>query len=174
MPSNLVMLSVTDVSESLSSLLASLPGTLQTMINTSIALAKARAAARLPPRRAGMAAGHGRRHGAGDGAGMRLHDDEGRPTRDDAGRTEAARRDDAGRRRGRRAGSMSPGLEGPGGNGSSGAANDAMIVIKVDPDKLPKAADLKAQLFPRYLLRSAWRTRRSGSSREVRFPICPW
>ncbi len=42
-PSNLIMLSVTDVSESLSSLLASLPGTLQTMINTSIALGKARA-----------------------------------------------------------------------------------------------------------------------------------
>ena len=42
-PSNLVMLGVSDVGESLSSLLASLPGTLQTMINTSIALSKARA-----------------------------------------------------------------------------------------------------------------------------------
>ncbi len=42
-PSNLVMLGLFDVSESLSSMLASLPGTLQTMINTSIALAKGRA-----------------------------------------------------------------------------------------------------------------------------------
>ncbi len=44
-PSNLVMLGVTDVAESLPSLLASLPGTLQTMINTSIAVAKADAGA---------------------------------------------------------------------------------------------------------------------------------
>jgi hypothetical protein len=40
------------------------------------------------------------------------------------------------------------GPAGPGGNGSAGAANDAMIVIKVDANKLPKAADLKAHLFP--------------------------
>ncbi len=46
-------------------------------------------------------------------------------------------------------GSMSQGgSAGPGGNGSAGAANDAMIVIKVDSDKLPKAADLRAHLFP--------------------------
>ena len=53
-PSKLVMLAVTDGSETLSSLLASLPGTLQTVINTSIALSKARAmvpspAARMDP-----------------------------------------------------------------------------------------------------------------------------
>ena len=44
---------------------------------------------------------------------------------------------------------MSPGgPAGPGGNGSASAANEAMIVIKVDSDKLPKAADLRAHLFP--------------------------
>ena len=46
-------------------------------------------------------------------------------------------------------GSMNPGGSGgPGGNGSSGGANDSMIVVKVDADKLPKAAELKAHLFP--------------------------
>ena len=62
-PSKLVMLSVTDVSEALSSLLASLPGTLQTMINTSIALAKVRATGagrrRLPASGPGMGPGMG-------------------------------------------------------------------------------------------------------------------
>ena len=57
-PSNLIMLSVTDIADGLSSLLASLPGTLQTMINTSIALAKVRASgADRPPGAPGMAPG---------------------------------------------------------------------------------------------------------------------
>ena len=46
-------------------------------------------------------------------------------------------------------GSMSPGgSAGPGGTVRPAPPNDAMIVIKVDADKLPKAADLKAHLFP--------------------------
>jgi hypothetical protein len=46
-------------------------------------------------------------------------------------------------------GAMSPGgSPGPGGNSSAGTANDSMIVLKVDSDKLPKAADLRAHLFP--------------------------
>ena len=56
-PSKLVMLSVTDSSEGLSSLLASLPGTLQTTINTTIALSKARANGALASGTGGSAPG---------------------------------------------------------------------------------------------------------------------
>ena len=155
-PSNLVMLGVTDVSEGLSSLLASLPGTLQTMINTSIALAKVRAdGADGTPGAPGMApgmaqgmgaqgmgqgmAGSGMRRGArgpmmGSGSGP------GAPGMGGSG----ARAPGMGG-----SGSMSPGgAGGPGGNGAAGAATESMIVLKVDSDKLPKAADLKAHLFP--------------------------
>jgi hypothetical protein len=60
-------------------------------------------------------------------------------------------------------GSMNPGSPaGPGGNGSAGAANDAMIVIKVDANKLPKAADLRAHLFPSTLSISV-------ADQEIRF-----
>jgi hypothetical protein len=60
-------------------------------------------------------------------------------------------------------GSMNPGSPaGPGVNGSAGASNDAMIVIKVDANKLPKAADLRAHLFPSTLSISV-------ADQEIRF-----
>ena len=138
-PSNLVMLSVTDVSESLSSVLASLPGTLQTMINTSIALANGRAsgadaatnaaqgnsgqqgAGSMPPSRGAMRGAM--RPGGPGGPG-------GRPGF------------------GPQANSGSGSPAGGAGNASGGTAADNMIVLKVDPDKLPSASDLKAHLFP--------------------------
>ena len=69
--SKLVLLSVTDSSETLSSLLASLPGTLQTTINTSIALAKSRADWRRSPAAAapGMPSGGGIQAGSPRGMG---------------------------------------------------------------------------------------------------------
>ena len=101
-PSNLVMLSLTDVSEGLSSLLASLPGTLQTMINTSIALARARASGAdgtpgAPGTAPGMAQGSARSMGSGMGA--RGHDGARRPWTDDARRAHGRRRIKYGRPR---------------------------------------------------------------------------
>jgi hypothetical protein len=148
--SNLVLLGVTDVGESLSSLLASLPGTLQTMINTSIALARTRASGTDGPNGApgmtpGMPPGMARGMGPGMSPGMGGPGMMGR-----GGRGPMMPGGPGGRGPGMGgSGSMEPGgPAGPGGNGSAGAANDAMIVIKVDANKLPKAADLKAQLFP--------------------------
>jgi hypothetical protein len=49
-----------------------------------------------------------------------------------------------------------------GNSGAPGSDNDAMIVIKVDSDKLPKAGDLKAHLFPATLSVQ-------GTDQEIRF-----
>jgi hypothetical protein len=131
-PSNLVLLSVNDVRESLSSLLASLPGTLQTMINTSIALAKARASGAkpdAPPGQAepptGVASREAMMRRGGRGGGPRAAMPGGRPgfgANNESGSTPSG--------------------------GTAGSAEESMIVLKVDADKLPKAADLKARIFP--------------------------
>jgi hypothetical protein len=163
-PSKLVLLSVTDGSETLSSLLASLPGTLQTVINTSIALSKARANGAL----AGGPNGPGSSPGSVPGMmGPGMRGGMGGPAMAGSGGMPGG-----GMRRGGpamgggREGSaggprpMAPGFGAPGGPGvpggpgapgapASGAAeSDPMITIKVDSDKLPKAGDLKAHLFP--------------------------
>jgi hypothetical protein len=138
-PTNLVMLSVTDVSESLSSVLASLPGTLQTMINTSIALAKARASGADAATNA--AQGNSGQQGAGSMP----------PSR---GAMRGAMRPGGPGGPGGRPGFGPQANSGSGapaagaGNASGGTATDNMIVLKVDPDKLPSASDLKAHLFP--------------------------
>ena len=41
-----------------------------------------------------------------------------------------------------------PGGQQPRGPGGSGSTEDAMLSLKVDPGKLPKAEDLKAHMFP--------------------------
>jgi hypothetical protein len=152
-PAKFSLLSFIQVSDSLSSLLASLPGTLQTMINTSIALAKGRATANTAAGGSGQASspiagppgGPGGRGGRAGGAAM-----AGVPRSQSAG------------------GAGRPGF-GPGGGfgnnatdsgttkgaGASGATTDSMVVLKVDTDKLPKSADLKAYLFPSTLSVSA-------------------
>ena len=141
-PSKLVMLGVTDVSESLSSLLASLPGTLQTMINTSVALAKARSggAGATPAAGAGqsgsppgtpVSAGANR----GPAGGRRLMGGGGGSERPGFGPEGLTPQN-------------TPGATGGAGNSSTGSTDDSMVVLKVDSDKLPKAADLKANLFP--------------------------
>ncbi len=160
-PSKLVMLSVTDTSEPLSSLLASLPGTLQTMINTSIALAKSRAA--------GAVAGGGNGPGPGMGPG-------GMPP--GMGRSAPGGMPGGGMKRmtpmggspGGPGGGAAPGGPGfgsgqrgnPGAPSSGAAESDSMIILKVDSDKLPRASDLKALLFPATLSVQA-------AEQEVRF-----
>jgi hypothetical protein len=136
-PSNLVMLMMIDVSESLSSMLASLPGTLQTMINTSIALAKGRASGADAASNASQG-NNNRQPGAGSrsdiGAAMRGSMRAGGP----GGRPGFGPQANSG--------SGSPAAAA--GAAGSGTTTDDMIVLKVDPDKLPSASDLKAHLFP--------------------------
>ena len=141
LPAKLAALIVTDVTDSLPSLLASLPGTLQTMINTSIALAKARAG------NAQTSAGPGQPGGPISGA----------VGADGAGRNHPGATGDPRDQFRRRFGG--PGAFGPGGGfgnpaasatttTTTGSTGDSMVVLKIDSDKLPKAADLKAYLFP--------------------------
>jgi len=155
LPPKLAALFVDDVTDRLPSLLASLPGTLQTMINTSIALANARAgkaqtAAGGPGQPGGAMSAAGDPGGRGRG---RAGDPGAAPT--PGGNAAAAPG------RGGAGGPAKLGAFGPGGGlgnppaGSSAAGSttagstaDSMVVLKVDSDKLPKAADLKAYLFP--------------------------
>ena len=175
-PSKLIMLSVNDNSESLSSILASLPGTLQTLINTTIALSKARA-------NGALASGPNAPTGSNSGMGMQpgMSSPPGGPGMRGPGGP--GMRGRMGGPSGGGSGPMSSGGPGPGaipggpggtpgapgfGSGSTGnsgapgSENDAMIVIKVDSDKLPKAGDLKAHLFPATLTVQ-------GTDQEIRF-----
>ncbi|MFI5459946.1 MAG: hypothetical protein ACHRXM_31385 [Isosphaerales bacterium] len=173
LPQKLNALFVNDVSDSLPSLLASLPGTLQTMINTSIALANARAG------KGQTTAGPGQPGGAMSGpAGA---EDRGRRRFAPAGAAAgsggpgAAAQGGPGRGPpgGRRGGAGGPGKLGgivPAGGQENpaaastegGSTGDSMVVLKVDPDKLPKADDLKAHLFPSTLCIAV-------SDQEIRF-----
>jgi hypothetical protein len=153
-PSNLVLLSVTDVSESLSSLLSSLPGTLQTMINTSIALAKARS-------------GDAKSTSTGPGAsatGMSRSGASGESRRSMGGpRGAMVGGGSPGGANTERSGGMRPPTPTPGGgNSTSSSTSESMITLKIDPDKLPKAADLRANLFASTLSASV-------ADQEIRF-----
>jgi hypothetical protein len=147
-PSNMVMLAVNDVRESLSSLLASLPGTLQTMINTSIALAKAGASG------ATTGAGAGQRPSAPGLGGGEMSTSRGSrpggPGGRMAGGPMTAPRPGAMMAPGGRPGGMGGGEGATGSSpaGTDSATSESMIVLKVDADKLPKAADLKTKIFP--------------------------
>jgi hypothetical protein len=157
LPEKLTMLGVSDVGDGLSSLLASLPGTLQTLVNTSIAMSKGKAAGDAPggsatpagnPAAAAAGAAGGRRGGRGGGAPM--------PGPAAAGQGAT----------GRPGGLPSGGFGNPppGSPNNGSATNDSMVVLKVDADKLPKAGDLKAHLFPStYAI--------SSSDAEIRFTL---
>jgi hypothetical protein len=134
-PSSLVALSVNDVRETLSSLLASLPGTLQTTINTSIALTRGRS---------GTVAANAGGGPPGAPAGMGMPPQE-MSRRGGGGRPGAMRAPGAA---GSRPGFGAPAAPTTSPTATSGSASDSMIVLRVDADKLPKAADLKAQIFP--------------------------
>ena len=173
---------VTDITDSLPSLLASLPGTLQTMINTSIALAKARAG------NDQTAAGPGQPGGPMSGPPNGRPGPQPRVPR--AARRPSPAGDPAASNLGGRGGPSRPGARlrrraavsaiprearprppSTTGFDHSGTANDSMVVLKIDSDKLPKAADLKAYLFPSSLS-SPYRIRTSRSISRRLFPIC--
>jgi hypothetical protein len=161
-PSKLVLLGIGDPRELLPPFLASLPGTLQTMINTAITLARNRAAGTNgqgngmnPPGGPGFGpggyGGPGGRFGPGGMNSGRFggRGPQGRDEDDDPR---------GGRSGGRRgfpgaAGGFSGGPGGfsgaqpPGGTNNPGPAADAMIELKVDPDKVPKAEEIRSRLF---------------------------
>ena len=144
LPPGPIFVAVGDPRETVPSLLASLPGTLQAQINSAIALSAGDSPGARP---GGMGPGQ---PGAGPGFGP-------------GGSTPGA--GGPGGPRGGMSFSM-PGMSGrpgyPGGSGGSGppgapapntsaaagGSQDAMIQLKVDPAKLPKAEELKALMFP--------------------------
>jgi hypothetical protein len=166
-PSGMVLLAVADSRETDPSVLASLPGTLQAQINSIIAMNSGAAgggapgaaapgqggfpgANQGPPGYQAMAAGGpggGRSGGGRSGPGGRgggpggnedLGQFAGRPGGMPPGYA-------AMMGRGGSSGAMSPAAPGA---QTAGAPADAMIQLKVDPAKLPKAEELKALMFP--------------------------
>jgi len=160
LPPKLVALFVDDVTDRLPSLLASFPGTLQTMINTSIALANARAG-KVQSTAAGMGQPGGPMSGLGNpgsrGRGGMAAGSGAEAGRGGAGPASAGQGGGGDQRNNQAYG----GPRGQGGGGTNfapsvtapaataaGSTGDSMVVLSVDADKLPKAADLKAYLFP--------------------------
>jgi hypothetical protein len=148
-PAKPCLLSVIDVSESLSSLLASLPGTLQTMINTSAALAKGRATANKAAGSTAQAHAGGPTAGAAGGPGGRM----GRGGGMIPGAAGASGRSSRGGGLGA-GGGFGPGAGSSSPTGGASAA-DSVVTLKVDSEKLPKATDLKGRLFASTLVASA-------------------
>jgi hypothetical protein len=157
-PSDLILLAVVDPRETTPQLLASLPGTLQAQINAAIAMAASGPTAAgpgntfpgsPPPATIGpMASG-------GSGAlpskpGMRMQGSgPGGSSGGPGGGSSGGFGPPAGypgMTSGGYPGMPRPGGAGPGAPGTTPAA--AMIEIKVDPSKLPKAEELKALMYP--------------------------
>jgi hypothetical protein len=140
LPSKLTAMIVSDNTDSLASLLASLPGTLQTMINTSIALANSRTSDGKPAAGPGQPGGP-LPGGIGMNLGRNRPDPYGPPTGGDPNLYPGPGVPPS--RRGA-AGFGNPAA----GSNDAGSTGDSMVVLKIDADKLPKAADLKAHIFP--------------------------
>ncbi len=147
LPPGPIFLAVGDPRETVPSLLASLPGTLQAQINSAIA----RSAGGSPGTRPrGMGPGQ---PGAGPGFGPgRSAPGSGGPG-GPMGSMSFSRPGMSGRP-GFPGWSGAPGWSGPPGapapntSAAEGGSQDAMIQLKVDPAKLPKAEQLKALMFP--------------------------
>jgi hypothetical protein len=171
-PSELILLAVVDPRESTPQLLASLPGTLQTQINTVIAMSAAGPAAGLaggapgmaaampgspaaaPPRglpgkpaMGGMGPGGSSSGGASGGPpGGSSGAPAGYPGASSGGYPGMAR--PGGGYPGMSSPPGYPGGAGGAGMGGGGTPTDAMIELKVDHSKLPKAEELKALMYP--------------------------
>ena len=137
LPSGPILVAVSDPRETVPSLLASLPGTLQAQINSVIA-SSAGGSPSGRPGGAGSGSGFGP-GGAAPGAGGpgMSFGRGGQPGRSAmSGSSGAARR-------------VGPGKSAPApSNSATGAPQDAMLQLKVDAAKLPKAEELKALMFP--------------------------
>jgi hypothetical protein len=154
LPPGPIFLAVGDPRETLPSLLASLPGTLQAQINSAIALSAGGSPGARPggmgPGQPGAGPGFGpggsapRSGGPGGPRGSMSFSMPGMSVRPGfPGGSGSAGMSDSAAMSGR------PGYPGgSGGSGAPGGSQDAMIQLKVDPAKLPKAEELKALMFP--------------------------
>jgi hypothetical protein len=136
-PAGAVLVAVDDSKETVPGLLASLPGTLQAQINSSITLS----ASGTPGARAGST-GPGQPPAGpsfGPAASGRNFDQRARMSSGGPGMSG---------RPGFSGGGGQPGGPGAGQSPGTGVSQDAMIQLKVDADKLPKAEELKALMSP--------------------------
>ncbi len=138
LPPGPIFLAVGDPRETVPSFLASLPGTLQAQINSAIALSAGGSPGARPggtgPGQPGAGPGYGPGGSAPGSGGPRggrsfsMPGMSGRP--------------------GFPGGSGPPGAPAPNTSAAEGGSQDAMIQLKVDAAKLPKAEELKALMFP--------------------------
>ncbi|MGZ3388640.1 MAG: hypothetical protein ACXVCF_03510 [Isosphaeraceae bacterium] len=156
LPPGPIFLVVGDPRETVPSLLASLPGTLQAQINSAIALSAGGSPGARPggtgPGQPGAGPGYGP-GGSAPGAGgpgrprggmsFSMPGMSGRPGFP-GGSGSAAMSG----RPGSPGGSGPPGAPAPNTSATEGGSQDAMIQLKVDAAKLPKAEELKALMFP--------------------------
>jgi hypothetical protein len=139
----LVFLVVSDVSETLPPVLASFPGTLQAVINTTLALAKGKDGAE-----------SGSDRPAAPGTGQAAASPGAMPGRGRGGLAAPGGRGAMAGPSGARggvggpAGAPSNSQGTPPGSSAAGSPGDTAIVFNIDAEKLPKASDLKAHLFP--------------------------
>jgi hypothetical protein len=160
LPSKLIVLGLADPRDQLAPFLASMPGTLQTMINTAVTVARNRVTGASSVAGGGANPAGGPPPGFGGGSGrMAMGGAARRFAKREMGPDDADGGGQGGppaRARGGFSGGASgfsgapggeSGAQGPGGAASPGSAADAMIELKVDSDKLPKADDLRARMF---------------------------
>jgi hypothetical protein len=160
LPSKLIVLGMADPRDQLAPFLASMPGTLQTMINTAITVARNRITGATTVAGGGANPAGGPPPGFGGGSGrMAMGGAARRFAKREMGPDDADGGGQGGppaRARGGFSGGASgfsgapggeSGAQGPGGTASPGSAADAMVELKVESDKLPKADDLRARMF---------------------------
>ncbi len=152
LPAGMIVLGVSDPRIVMPGLLASLPGTLQTYINSGITLARAAGnnppPGGMPPPGGGPGAmGPGAMNPGGPGMSTGRPGGRGGMGRGPGGPMMPGSQGVGGPGSGGPGGPGGPGAGGPGGNNDGGIPADAMIELKVDSDKLPKAEDLRSRYF---------------------------
>ncbi len=160
LPAGPIFLAVGDPRETVPSLLASLPGTLQAQINSAIALSGGGRPGGTGPGQPGAGPGFGPGGSApgprGPGGSMTfskpLSGRPGFPGMSSSAGGSAGPGPQGGSAgfgpQGGSAGFGPQGAPGPNSSPTAGGSQDAMIQLKVDPGKLPKAEELKALMFP--------------------------
>src|SRR5208283_817661 len=146
LPPGPIFLAVGDPRETVPSLLASLPGTLQAQINSAIALSAGGSPGARP---GGMGPGQpGAGPGFGFGPGGSAPGSGGPRGSMSFGQPGMSGRPGFPGGFGAPGRSGAPGAPAPNTSAAAGGSQDAMIQLKVDPAKLPKAEELKALMFP--------------------------
>jgi len=153
LPPGPIFLAVGDPRETVPSLLACLPGTLQAQINSAIALSAGGSPGARPggmgPGQPGAGPGSGPGGSAPGSGGPRGSTSFGQPGMSGRpGFPGGSGGFGVPGGSGAPGGFGSPGAPAPNTSAAAGGSQDAMIQLKVDPAKLPKAEELKALMFP--------------------------